>query len=112
MRIAVPVADGVLCAHFGQCAMFAMFDVDAGGTAIADRRDVTPPHHEPGVYPRWLAEQGVTVVVAGGMGSKARNLFEERGVQVVLGAAEREPESLVKLYLEGLLPQGGYVCDH
>ncbi|MBN1171520.1 MAG: hypothetical protein JXA67_05050, partial [Micromonosporaceae bacterium] len=60
-RIAVPIANNVLCAHFGHCETFVLFDVDPDSGAIVSRQDLTPPHHEPGVYPRWLAEQGVGV---------------------------------------------------
>lgn len=69
-RIAVPVLDNMLCPHFGHCSTFTLFDVDSDETTITNRQDLTPPHHEPGVYPRWLAEQNVTVVLAGGMGER------------------------------------------
>ena len=109
-RIAVPVAGDRLCAHFGQCESFAVFDTEAG--EIIGRRDLRPPPHEPGSYPRWLAEQQVTVVLAGGMGGKARDLFAENGIRLVLGVPEQEPRALADDFLQGRLVAGVNFCDH
>jgi ATP-binding protein involved in chromosome partitioning len=112
MRIAVPVANGRLSAHFGHCDTFALLDVDPNGKAILSRCDETPPPHEPGVLPRWLAELKVNVIIAGGMGSRARSLFESNGIEVVVGAPEDDPTSLVESYLRGSLASSGNSCDH
>ena len=110
LRIAVPTADGMLCNHFGHCEKFVLLDVH--GAEIQNRTEVTPPPHEPGVLPRWLADQGVQMVIAGGMGQRAISLFEERGIRVLTGAPPEEPQSLVRRYLEGTLVCGANVCDH
>ncbi|HNT33592.1 MAG TPA: NifB/NifX family molybdenum-iron cluster-binding protein [bacterium] len=110
MRIAVPLADERLCMHFGHCETFALVDVVDG--KIAKRTDVVPPPHEPGVLPRWLAAQGVTMIIAGGMGQRAQGLFTENRIQVVVGAPSESPEKLIAAYLEGNLQTGENVCDH
>jgi predicted Fe-Mo cluster-binding NifX family protein len=112
MKIAVPVLDNVLCTHFGQCATFALFSVDTDTATVVSRQDLTPPHHEPGVYPRWLAEQHVTVVLAGGMGGRAQDLFADNDIQVVVGVGGGDPEVVVKTYLAGRLVPGVNPCDH
>lgn len=111
-RIAVPVVDDQLCAHFGQCESFALFDVDPDAAVIVSRQDLRPPPHEPGSYPRWLAEQGTSVVLAGGMGGKARELFAENGIRLVLGAPEQAAQALVGDFLQGRLAEGANFCDH
>ncbi len=68
MKIAIPVADGRLCMHFGHCEQFAMVDVDPVEKKILSKTFLTPPPHEPGLLPRWLAEKGATCIIAGGMG--------------------------------------------
>jgi len=73
---------------------------------------VTPPPHEPGVLPKWLAEQGVTTIIAGGMGQRAQGLFTQAGVSVSVGAPNLAPGELVKKYLAGTLVTGDNVCDH
>jgi len=80
--------------HFGHCEQFALVDVDEQAKKITGQQLLTPPAHEPGVLPRWLHEQGVNVIIAGGMGSRAQSLFAENGIKVVVGAPGDEPEKL------------------
>ena len=112
MKIAIPLADGKLAMHFGHCAHFALLDVDASAKSILGRQDVEAPPHQPGLLPPWLAERGVNLVIAGGMGQRALALFAEQGIQVVVGAAAETPEQLAAAYLNGTLQVGGNVCDH
>lgn len=96
--------------HFGHCEQFALVDVGEGGemhTTLAD-----PPMHEPGVLPAWLHEQGAQVVIAGGMGQRAMQLFDQHGIKVVVGAPADTPDEVVAAYLAGNLPSGGNICDH
>jgi Mrp family chromosome partitioning ATPase/predicted Fe-Mo cluster-binding NifX family protein len=112
MKIAIPLADGKLCMHFGHCEQFALLAIDEKTKSIADKQLLTPPPHEPGVLPRWLHEQGATVIIAGGMGQRAQSLFAENGISVVVGAPAETPEKLVASYLAGTLVSGANVCDH
>lgn len=112
MKIAIPIADGKLAMHFGHCAEFAVVEVDANTKTISGTQSLIPPPHEPGVLPRWLHEQGVHVIIAGGMGSRAQALFVENGIKVVIGAPSEPPEALVCAYLAGTLQSGANVCDH
>ena len=112
MKIALPIATGKLCMHFGHCEQFVLIDVDETTSKITGKTMVTPPPHEPGLLPRWLAEQGVTNIIAGGMGQRAQTLFQERNIAVVVGAPVCEPETLVADYLSGSLVSGANACDH
>jgi hypothetical protein len=75
-------------------------------------RLLTPPPHEPGVLPRWLHEQGANVIIAGGMGQRAHQLFADSGIEVVVGIASEPPADLVEAYLRGSLASGQNPCDH
>ncbi|HRT04958.1 MAG TPA: NifB/NifX family molybdenum-iron cluster-binding protein [Kiritimatiellia bacterium] len=112
MKIAIPIVDGQLCMHFGHCAHFALVDVDEKNKQIAAQKLVEPPPHEPGVLPKWLHEQGATVILAGGMGSRAQQLFAQNGIQVAVGCQPAAPETLVAAYLGGKLVTGENACDH
>jgi len=112
VTIAFPTESGKVCPHFGHCREFVFLKADCATGAILDRRVAEPPKHEPGVLPRWVGEQGASVVIAGGLGRKARDLFEQSGVQVVTGAPQREPEELAGEYLEGSLETGPNACSH
>ena len=110
MKFAIPLANGKLTAHFGHCREFALIKV--AENEIIDKQIVLPPPHEPGVLPNWLHEFGTDVIIAGGMGQRAVNLFVEKGIKVITGAAELEPEALVTGYLDNTLMTGANVCDH
>ena len=112
LKIAIPLADGKLCMHFGHCGQFAVLEVDQASHKIISRTDLVPPPHEPGVLPAWLHEKGVTLVIAGGMGQRAQQIFTGHGITVLVGAPADSPENLVVAYLEGTLDCGDNVCDH
>jgi ATP-binding protein involved in chromosome partitioning len=107
---AIPMASGKLCSHFGHCDQFALVETRDG--EIKGKTMHTPPPHEPGVLPKWLHEMGANVIIAGGMGSRAQQLFSENGIKVVTGAPADTPESLVHQYLTDNLVTGANVCDH
>jgi Mrp family chromosome partitioning ATPase/predicted Fe-Mo cluster-binding NifX family protein len=110
MRIAIPLADGKLCSHFGHCQEFAFVNVTDGKiTGIAKK---TPPPHEPGVFPAWLAQEGVDTILAGGMGERAQELFQQNGVKVVCGVAAGSPGEVVEAFLKGTLATGANPCSH
>jgi predicted Fe-Mo cluster-binding NifX family protein len=98
--------------HFGHCERFAIIDVNPAEKKILKREDIQPPPHEPGVLPKWLAERGATMIIAGGMGQRAQALFAEQGIQVLVGAPAETAEALVGDYLSGALKPGQNVCDH
>ena len=112
MRVAIPMAAGKLASHFGHCERFALIDFDPAAKSILGKQELEAPEHQPGLLPRWLAERGAQVIIAGGMGVSAQNLFAENGIKVVLGASAETPESLVTAYMEGTLHTGENVCDH
>ena len=112
LRIAVPTAEGRLCAHFGHCEQFALLDVDSDNKTILKTTMLVPPPHEPGLLPTWLQERGVDVIIAGGMGSRAQELFLGKGIHVVTGASQEVPAKVVADYLTGVLKTGTNVCDH
>ncbi len=112
MRIAIPIADGKLTMHFGHCERFALVDVDPKSHGILATREIDAPEHEPGLFPGWLAAQGVELVIAGGMGNSAQNLFSQKGITVLVGAPVESPDVLARAYMEGTLRTGANVCDH
>ena len=111
-RIAIPLTNGRLAPHFGHCEYFTFFDVDTAQKQILNSTEEAPPAHEPGLLPRWLRDRGVSVVIAGGMGSRARDIFAQAGVEVITGAEGQEPSAIASDYLHGALVTGANSCDH
>lgn len=110
LKVAIPVAEGRLCSHFGHCQQFAVIQINEG--LMGNKELHTPPPHEPGVLPQWLGTLGVNLVIAGGMGQRALSLLAEKGIKVITGSLSQEPEALVKSYLAGTLANGPNACDH
>ena len=110
MKFAIPLAEGKLTAHFGHCQEFAIINVE--DNKIINKEILVPPPHEPGVLPKWLGDMDTDVIIAGGMGFKAIDLFGKNGIAVVTGAPSQEPELLVESYLSKNLTTGDNLCDH
>jgi Mrp family chromosome partitioning ATPase/predicted Fe-Mo cluster-binding NifX family protein len=110
MRYAIPTADGQLALHFGHADRFTLVDVEDGEVTSVEAS--TPPPHAPGVLPQWLKEQGVDLVIAGGMGRRAQSLFAQHGIETLVGAPAEAPEDLVRRHLAGTLATGENICDH
>lgn len=112
MRIAIPLAGDRLALHFGHCERFALLDADPATGTVTGRQDLAAPPHQPGLLPAWLAEHGATVIIAGGMGQRAQQLFAGQGIEVLVGAPAAPPQELAAAYLAGMLQTGENACDH
>ena len=110
-KIAVPVdGNGVLDAHFGHCQFFSIMNVEHDKVLTSAK--ILPPPHEPGLLPRWLAGQGVTDIIAGGMGQKAIELFKQNSINVFVGAPAINDMELVEKFLSKELTFKSNYCDH
>jgi len=108
-KIAVPTNGGNVAQHFGRCPEYTIFDVD--GCDIKNTKVIENPGHEPGFLPRYLHDLEVDIVLAGGMGRKAFNLFNKNDIEVVTGARGKVEDS-VKAYLNNELDTESDICDH
>ena len=109
-KIAVPTSNGLLDEHFGHCEHFAI--IHTNDQELLNEQHVDPPPHQPGLLPVWLAEQGVTDVIAGGMGQRAIQIFNNHGINVFVGAPKLTPGELVKGFLNDSLTFNANYCDH
>ena len=107
---AVPTINEKLCAHFGHCEQFAV--VETIDNKVVNIDYLSPPVHQPGTYPRFLAGIGVSTIIAGGMGTKAQDIFTQNNIEVFMGINSENPEKLVEQYLNDQLKSGDNLCDH
>lgn len=109
--IAVPVDNnGELDGHFGHCKAFAVYHTE--NQSIVTEENLIPPPHEPGLLPRWLAGHGVTDILAGGMGNRAIQIFNENKVNVLTGAPKMHARDLVSGFLSQTVEFHANYCDH
>ena len=107
MKIAVAGEGKNVTEHFGHCVNFLIYDVENG--KITNEESIPNPGHKPGFLPNFLADRGVNVIISGGMGGGAVDIFNERNVEVVVGASG-DAKTAVLNYLKGELKTTGSVC--
>lgn len=95
--------------HFGHAKEFAFVNVKDG--EVISTEYLTPPPHAPGVIPAFVGENGATVIITGGMGGMAINLFKQNNIEVILGA-QGSIEDNLKTYVSGNLESSGSACEH
>ena len=93
-----------LSPHFGHCPVFTLVTVDGPGT---ERVEILPnqPHEHGGCAGpvNLLAENGVRVMVAEGMGGRPLAFFEQAGIMVVHNGGTRRVGDVVAALVEGRL---------
>ena len=109
MKICIPMEGTTVSQHFGHTPEFLILTVQDG--KITDRETFKSPGHEPGLLPKMMAEFGITHVIAGGMGRRAQEMFEERKIRVYSGVSGSTDEA-ARLLIEGKLTSGENLCDH
>ena len=103
IKIAVPCDGQEIASHFGHAGQFAFFEGDPDTGAIVKEAFLDAPPHQPGLLPKWVASHGANVVLAGGMGARAVQLFQAQGVEVALGVTATDPKGAAEEYLKGTL---------
>jgi predicted Fe-Mo cluster-binding NifX family protein len=112
MRIAIPLSAGQLSQHFGHSEQFLFVDADMERHKVVNEHVEAAPEHAPGLLPGWLAEHRVDMVIAAGLGARARDLLAANSVKVLTGVSAVDPEVLVSDFVNGRLETGTSRCDH
>lgn len=107
MKIAVASEGKNISGHFGHCEGFTIYEVEEG--KIVNNSFTSIPGHRPGFLPVFLKDLNVNVIIAGGMGETAQELFNQNGIEVVVGAQGSADDAAQK-YLNGELKSTGSVC--
>ncbi|MGE4275079.1 MAG: NifB/NifX family molybdenum-iron cluster-binding protein [Candidatus Methanomethylophilaceae archaeon] len=109
MKVAVALDGDQVSGHFGHCERYGIYQVDDG---LATHVETVPsPGHEPGKLPVFLAGHHVDLVIAGGMGPKAVELFREMGIEVLLGVSGSAAQ-VAETFASGKLKAGVSSCHH
>lgn len=112
-KIAIPVdLNNQIEDHFGQCEFYEIYTVVEGNKIT----EVKILKADQGCgcksnIANVLAENGVTVMLAGGIGQGAINVLNQCNIDVIKGCSG-ETKEIVKQYLSGLLLDSGETCSH
>jgi predicted Fe-Mo cluster-binding NifX family protein len=107
IKIAVASENEMVSEHFGHCANFNIFEVE--DNQIVKSESIPSPGHKPGFLPNFLNDMGVNVIISGGMGGGAIEIFNEKGIEVIVGASGNA-KAAVEAYLQGSLKSTGSIC--
>lgn len=113
MKIAIAADGQSVSQHFGHCEGFMICDCNkekATNQMVVGKKEFIPnPGHQPGFLPNFLDSQGVKVVIAGGMGGGAVQIFNDKKIEVITGASGNI-DSVLNEYFSGKLKSTGSVC--
>jgi predicted Fe-Mo cluster-binding NifX family protein len=111
MKIAVPITkEKQIDSHFGHCESYFVFTISEKNE-IVEIKSVGSPEGCgcKSDIASVLASDGVTVMLAGGIGGGAINVLNNSGIEVIRGCSGDATE-VVKLYLSGLVEDSGSSC--
>ena len=103
--------DGQISQHFGRCPHYLIVEVE--GLETVKTETVNNPYynsHSPGMVPKFINEQGAHVMIAGGMGPRAIDMFTSLGIEAVSGATGNVG-NILQAYLRGEI-SGVEACQH
>ncbi|MEZ4357822.1 MAG: NifB/NifX family molybdenum-iron cluster-binding protein [Eubacteriales bacterium] len=107
MKIAVASEKDMVTEHFGHCENFNIYVVE--DNKVVDSGSIPNPGHRPGYLPNFLNDLGVEIVIAGGIGGSAIQIFNDKGIKTITGASGKAADA-VNAYLSGALKSTGSVC--
>lgn len=113
MKIALPVTNSnQIDDHFGHCEYYSVFTIDEK-KEISNVQNIQSPQGCgcKSNIASVLASQGVTIMLAGGIGAGAINVLNLSGIEVIRGCAGDALEN-VQRYLAGNINDSGEICSH
>ena len=109
MKIAVTYDNGNIFQHFGKTEFFKVYEVEDNKIISSEVIGSNGLGH--GAFAGLLGEQGINVLICGGLGGGAQTALKEAGVEVCSGA-KGDADQAVEAYLRGELVSTGANCDH
>ena len=109
MKIAATYDNGNIFQHFGKTETFKVYEVEDDKVVSSEVISSNGTGH--GALAGLLAEQGISVLICGGIGGGAQTALAEAGIEVCSGAQGNTDEA-VEAYLKGELTSAGTTCDH
>ncbi len=106
-KIAIAIDGNNVSAHFGRCPFFAIIELE--NKKIINKEEIPNPGHRTGFLPKILAEKDVHVIICGGMGKRAQDLFLEKKIKPIIGISG-EVNEVIEKYIKGQLKEGDSQC--
>lgn len=112
-KIAIPVSENnQIDEHFGHCKFYNIYTISENNSVINTQK--LPSEEGCGCKSNIasvLAEQGVQIMLAGGIGAGAINVLNRWNIEVIRGCSG-DVDALIKQYTDGLIKDSGETCAH
>lgn len=108
MKIVISTDGDFVSPHFGRCPEFTIIDIE--NNRIVKREKINNPGHQPGFLPQFFHQKGVNVIICGGMGERAKSMFNDLGIKTIVGISGKIDEVIGKLE-KGILEVGENLCE-
>ncbi len=109
--IVVPTQDNKLCSHFGHCEIFSFVEVDLDKKEIIKIEQKAPQDGVSCQCASWVAKQGASIALVGGIGARPMQMLADNGLQIVSGCPELPIKELIEEYLSSTLELGENSCS-
>ena len=109
MKIAVTYENGKVFQHFGKTESFKIYEVEDNQIVSSEVISSNGSGH--GALAGLLAEQGIDVLICGGIGGGAQAALADARIELCAGA-QGDTDQAVEAYLKGELVSSGVNCDH
>ena len=109
MKIAATYDNGNIFQHFGKTEFFKVYEVEDNKVVSSEVIGSNGTGH--GALAGLLAEQGISVLICGGICGGAQSALAEAGIELCSGA-QGDADTAVDAYLKGELVSTGVNCDH
>ena len=112
-KVAIPITrSNQVDDHFGHCEFYGVYSISDNNEinaieTIKSAQGCGCKSNIAGV----LADKGVTIMLAGGIGGGAINVLNTWGIQVIRGCSGNALD-VVKLFVEGKISDNGVSCAH
>ena len=106
MRIAIPFKQNEFSLNFNNCDQFAFVEIKAGTRQILNAQYKTPSLFSLDALARWIRENEVDLVVAGGMSQQAKDIFAKNHIDVRVGFLNSSIKVVIKKFIESQLSSG------
>lgn len=108
MKVAIAKDGLTVSGHFGHCEGFALFSAE-NGTVRHEGDIINGEGH--GAAVSLLASQGVTHILSGGMGQRARDMLQQQGIASILGV-QGTLDQAARDFFAGTIEDGAPLCTH
>ena len=109
MKVAISTgASGEVYAHFGRAPKFTFVTIEDGN--VVKKEELSNPGHSVGSIPEFVHKNDADYMIAGGMGRRAVQFFEQYGIEVIVGVTGSVNE-VIQQILDGTLEGGESLCS-